>query len=165
MARHPLMRPYYDRHGAAHYPDVENDTMRPRTGAWIALREKGHMLMVIADNACGVPELPGGGVDKGEALFEAALRELQEEAKISLSPHSCEVLAEYQQSVNFYADDRAEYWDYAQNFFLIQQTGTSLYHKTIDSVPEGRRLWLSVEQMDFSAIHYFHAMAIKAFIK
>jgi ADP-ribose pyrophosphatase YjhB (NUDIX family) len=159
------MRPYYDRHGAAHYPDVENDAMRPRMGAWIALREGSHILMVIADNAHDVPELPGGGVEAGEGLWQGALREFQEEADITLMPNNCEIVAEYKQTVYFYADDVDEYWNYDQTYFLIQQTGARLYHGSVDSVPEGRRLWLSAEELDFSAMHYFHAMAIKAFTK
>jgi|TARA_R110002126_G_scaffold3263_1_gene18432 8-oxo-dGTP pyrophosphatase MutT (NUDIX family) len=159
------MVPYYDRHGAAHYPDVVKNTVRPRTGAWIALREGCHMLMVIAGNARAVPELPGGGVEKSESLWQGALREFQEEADIVLAPDNCEVIAEHKQSVHFYADDVDEYWDYDQTYFLIQQTGASLYHESVDSVPEGLRFWRATEQMNDSATHYFHAMAIKAFIK
>lgn len=139
----------------------DDSTVRPRTGAWVALVNHNHLLTVQLDYSPHVPELPGGGVDYGETLLQGALRECKEEAEIDLSGQNYKVIAEHKQFVHFYADDIDEYWDYDQTYFLIQCEGHSLYHDNLVKVEEGHRSWFKISDIDWGAMHYFHSMAIQ----
>jgi len=100
---------YYDRRGNLFTPKL-GANFRERKGVWLILHHKNSILLCYPNYAQDVPELPGGGIDKGETLIDAALRELCEETE--LNPTSISIKKEHEQFVHFYAEYDSEYWNY-----------------------------------------------------
>jgi ADP-ribose pyrophosphatase YjhB (NUDIX family) len=80
---------------AASLWDVRNFLLRPRiTGAAVLVRVGGELLL-IRQSYRAWHSVPGGGVERGEAPREAALRELREEVGIVAAPEALAPLGEF----------------------------------------------------------------------
>jgi 8-oxo-dGTP pyrophosphatase MutT (NUDIX family) len=125
---------FYDRRGNIVAPDAQS-IIKPRRGAFaLAVAVEDDAIMLSAEHcAPDVPELPGGGIEKGETLDEAIEREWAEEVGISFTVEG--PFERFQHVRGFYADDRNEFWIYDQTF--------QLYHY-LDRVTIGQK-WLNSE--------------------
>ena len=65
---------------------------RPNVGA-ILRREDGHILMCERLNQPGHWQFPQGGIKKGERLFDALWREIEEELGLSPATAYCRIIA------------------------------------------------------------------------
>ncbi|HAX91880.1 MAG TPA: hypothetical protein DCY07_06710 [Rhodospirillaceae bacterium] len=109
----------------------------------------------------GIPDLPGGGVDEGETLEQAAQREWFEETGLPFEPVG-EVLDTYHHVRGFYADDQEAFWIYDQTFFLYpferqQEVGKKWLN------PEGDLAgWVAFDEMKTSSLNRAHWLAVEA---
>lgn len=154
---------FFDRLGNTCFPDA-NDLIKSRTGAFFILSCNDAVLLTYPHYAPLVPDLPGGGVDSGETLIEAACRELIEETTLEL-PANVKPDEQYQQHVKFYADDLNEYWHYDQTFFLIRNNVNELYFEGEKTVPEGVCAWIPITKLCSQNIHFMHRKALDSFYK
>ena len=150
---------YYDRWGKAHISNPQS-TFRKRAGAFVILHTKNAILFNFADYAPDVPDLPGGGIDAGETAFQAAIRELSEEAEL-IAPPDLTIDRTFQQNVHFYAEHEGECWDYDQTFFLVRQGIEPLYFEGVRTVAEGRCAWIGLNHLKDHTIHYMHGLCLK----
>lgn len=151
---------YIDRYGAAHHKSVSMVT-RYRKGVWLVLISNESVLCLYPHYARDIPELPGGGVDDGETLSEAVMRELYEETELKLT--SLNIENEYHQDVRFYAEHDDEGWDYSQTFYHVTNNIDSLYFAGKREVSEGLIEWIPLSELSNSSIHYMHQKALMHF--
>jgi 8-oxo-dGTP pyrophosphatase MutT (NUDIX family) len=151
---------YFDRLGNKHKPKTDT-VIRNRKGVWFVFVHDDKILFTQPDYAPLVPELPGGGIDKGETIIEAAYRELYEETELKAS--SLTVEKTHKQFVHFYAEHDLECWNYDQTFFLVTKGIEHLYFKEKRKVTEGHCEWLKLGDQHKHKIHYMHKKALEAF--
>ena len=114
---------------------MHSSIIKPRRGVFaLVVAVHDHAVMLAAE-ACApdVPEMPGGGIEKGETLDAATEREWAEEVGIPFSADG--PFQRFQHVRGFYADDRNEFWIYDQTF--------RRYH-SFDRVTVGQK-WRSPE--------------------
>jgi len=108
---------YSDRFGRLWIPTA-NSVVKTRTGVFgITFNQPGKLLLTYPNFDITWPQLPGGGVEKGENYEQALLREYNEEVG---NITSLQVLLIASQQVNYYADDKKEFWQYAQHYYLVK---------------------------------------------
>ncbi len=80
---------------------------RPYLAVSAAIFRDGRVLIVrrARPPACGVYTLPGGGVELGETLEQAVIREIREETALEIEPIA---LAGYRQAIGHDAEGRIE---------------------------------------------------------
>jgi len=84
--------------------------VRPKiTGAYVAVWH-GDRLLVIENSYRRRLSLPAGGLGRGEAPIDAALRELQEEVGIQARPEQLHFVAEIVSEAG-YAEDHAHFYE------------------------------------------------------
>jgi 8-oxo-dGTP pyrophosphatase MutT (NUDIX family) len=154
---------FYDRWGNTHRPKTKDQAIG-REGAWLALLERDAILFAYADYAPDVADIPGGGIDTGETVLDAACRELFEETDLT-APNDLTILNTHNQNINFYADDVDGYWHYTQTYFLATAKGTTLYFPEKRAVTEGHAAWIKIADLEKSAINYAHKMALNHLLK
>jgi 8-oxo-dGTP pyrophosphatase MutT (NUDIX family) len=157
------MPDYFDRHGKPRRPNADS-VIKPRQGAFIVAVFNNRLLLNVEPHAPNVPELPGGGIDAGEAAIQAATREFYEETGMSFIETKATNM--HSQFVHFYADDDDEFWDYEQIFFLFADTALApLYFEERKSNPSGLYcFWQKLDNLDNIPIHYMHRLAINQLI-
>lgn len=127
--------------------------LRQRTGVFgITFNERGKLLLTWPLCVPSLPQLPGGGVEPGESLEQALLREYNEEVGQIESITAQPIL---QQQVAYYADDHQEYWQYQQFYFFVSLQGASIprYGKWV-SPEQAKAAWVSYAPS--MALHYIH---------
>jgi len=114
---------FSDRFGRRHTPPSDTP-VKPRTGVFgITFNERGKLLLTWPLCKPSLPQLPGGGVETGETLEQALLREYNEEVGLVQSISMQPIL---QQHVAYYADDHKEFWHYQQFYFFVSLQGASI---------------------------------------
>ena len=108
---------FYDRRGNIVTPDAQSN-IKPRRGVFALAVAINDDAVLLAAERCApdVPELPGGGIEDGETLDEAMVREWAEEVGIAFNVKG--PLRHFQHVRGFYSDDRKEFWIYDQTFRL-----------------------------------------------
>lgn len=150
---------FFDRWGRGHIPD-ESDTQIKRVGAFSVLLSAGKILLVWPKSSPEVPELPGGGVDDGETLWQALIREIAEETGLDLARP--EVQPQLTQRVQFYAENQNEYWHYDQFFYKLDGAAIDdLYFDGQQDTPEdGVCQWIRLEDLADVNLHHMHRIAL-----
>lgn len=151
---------FIDRWGREHKPD-EQSVFKPRRGVFAAVIVDEKILITWPNCAPDVPELPGGGVDEGETLEQALIREVEEEAAV-IVPH-IKPVKRFDQEIGLYADDCGEFWHYTQTYFLLQ--GDDYAACLFDGArkPEDALIsrWVKLAELDDLRLHAVHRAALK----
>jgi 8-oxo-dGTP pyrophosphatase MutT (NUDIX family) len=154
---------YFDAWGNIHSPGPGQEVSK-RNGVFAALVVNNHILLTWPSHRkdC-VPELPGGGIDDGEELREALIREVVEETTVRIT--DLDPVNEFRQQIGFYSDKNAEFWDYEQTYWLIEGDGLEALYSQEIYKPEDASVarWVSLEELGNMKIHAAHRAALKFF--
>lgn len=154
---------YIDRWGRAHLVE-DKSVVRAREGVFAVLVTDGHILLSWPRCAPEVPELPGGGIEEGETIEQALIRELDEETAVkcsALTPSKTR-----KEHVKFFANFDDEFWDYDQTYWLIEgEQAQDLYfegqRKPTDAL---RSEWVTLASLSSQGLHAIHANFVKELI-
>lgn len=142
-------------------PDASLIEKRGGLHALAVVDEK--ILISFSNKYPNLAELPGGGIEEGEDLNEALCREIYEETTLHLP--NCRPANEWATRVNFYSLKRDKYWNYNQNFWLLDAEQMRPY--VFDGVcyPEdaAEARWISLEDLPSLQINVVHRMALEHF--
>lgn len=154
---------FIDRWGREHKPD-EQSIVKPRRGVFAAVVVDEKILITWPGCAPDVPELPGGGVDEGETLEQALIREIQEEAAVML-PH-IKPAKRFDQEIGLYADDCSEFWHYTQTYFLLQDEAYKACLFDGERTPEDalKSRWVPLRDLGDISLHAVHRAALRRFL-
>jgi 8-oxo-dGTP pyrophosphatase MutT (NUDIX family) len=116
------------------------ETSRPRREAVLCFIRHGDALLLIEGSDskewAGRLDAPGGGIEPGETIIDAAVRELREETGLHLAPSALQ-LKGILYSENFYGRD-----------VLIHIVAGQAPHRNVQSSHEGRLLWVPIDRID-----------------
>ena len=137
---------YYDRWGQAHKPAADS-VVRRRTGAFALCVSQNHVLMIKGADTPKNFELPGGGIEKDETLWQALRREVQEESGLDLA--CAESMPVLRQQVHFFAEDKTEYWVYNQAYYVLRGAEIDgLFRDDVWTTPEsGTAQWVNLDKL------------------
>ncbi len=155
---------FTDRCGKEHPCDDET-RRRPRKGAFAVAIYDEKILLSWPHYSPELPELPGGGIEEGESVEQALIREIEEEAAVSCTGLSAD--RAYTQQVNFYANFEQEFWDYEQTYWLLSEESAKALYFDGKREPEDALYsqWITLEELENTPIHAIHEMALKQLLK
>lgn len=151
---------YRDRYGYEHIPD-ENSLVRNRRGIFGLYILKNHILLFYPQGYDDMAELPGGGIDKGEAPAKALLRETAEETGLAMP--SMRAQKSLQKRVKFYADAQKEFWNYHQIYrrFVLPDDSDLFFYGFRETPENGMAFWQPLDHISDINIHYVHNLSAK----
>jgi 8-oxo-dGTP pyrophosphatase MutT (NUDIX family) len=150
---------FYDRHGNVVTPGARS-IIKPRRGvfALVVAIDAGAIMLSAEDCAPGVPELPGGGIEEGETLDAATMREWAEEVGIAFDVEG--PFRQFQHVRGFYADHRDEFWIYDQTFRLYHFHGQVNIGQKWRNSEGGMAGWEAIASLPALSINRAHWCAI-----
>jgi len=113
------MHMYKDRRGNYH-KKPKNKLPKKRESAH-GIFIKDSKILLVKPNWRDIWELPGGGKNSNENLFDALKREFLEETGFSINKFEKNPI--HIINTKFYADDLDEYFDSQISFFMIKELG------------------------------------------
>lgn len=152
---------YVDRYGKLFVPQ-DNSAISKREGAFAVLIARGHILLMWPQNAPDVAELPGGGIEDGETISKALIREIYEETGVDASGVDIGD-PDLTQHVKFHAENKNEFWRYDQSYFVISGAVVeALYFDGERTSPEnGLVRWVRISDLENVKMHYVHKQAMQ----
>ncbi len=158
---------YTDRRGNTKTPN-DKSVFGTRKGAFAILKNKDKILMARAEYAMDVNELPGGGIDEGENIEQALVRELQEETGFTIENQ--DKLDNFHQEIGFFAEFEkpdGSFWKYDMNFYLIDASSLDYTHfNGIKLNPEGGEIeWIAIDNLKNIQLMATHKKAISSLLK
>lgn len=147
------------------FPCDDQARRRPRKGAFAVAIYDGKILLSWPNYSPDRPELPGGGVEQGESIEQALIREIEEEAGVICTGLEADVA--YTQQVNFYANFEEEFWEYDQTYWLLSEESARALYFDGKRKPEDALYaqWLSLNELEDTPIHAIHDMALRQLLK
>lgn len=155
---------YYDRYGRIVVPGREAH-IAPRHGVFgIVISPDDHILLTSPPHVELHYELPGGGVEPGEAEEEALLREVYEETGVTLP--ELPLGRAYSQTIGFYAEDTDAFWDYHQTFYEIRlsEQPCDVFTERRANPEGGLAQWHRLEGIDDLPMQEMHKPALRALL-
>jgi 8-oxo-dGTP pyrophosphatase MutT (NUDIX family) len=150
---------YMDRFGKLVAPDV-SARYKYREGVFAACVSDGHLLVSWSKVTPTVAELPGGGIEPGEELVPALMREIEEEttARIEVG----EPVRTLRQDVKYYSDKNHEFWDYHQTYLLLEGAAVDAARFEGERKPEDAlsARWVKLEDLHGLTFHAVHKAAL-----
>lgn len=153
--------PFYTRQGHVVTPTA-GALIRPRRGVFAVAIANSLILLVEQKDTNGILELPGGGIEAGESLDQAVVREWGEETGIPFDVKG--PLKEYNHTRGFYAEDRDEFWVYDQTFRLYDYTRVAQKDKFWINPEKDRAGWKDLADVPQLRIHQAHGLGIAALL-
>jgi len=153
--------PYYDRFGKLWLPGA-NSVLKERVGVFgISFNQRHKLLLTYPSFDLNWPQLPGGGVENNESHEQALLREYNEEVG---AIKSMALMPIWSQRVFYYADDKKEFWQYKQFYFLAKIINGSLpiYGKW-QSPEQAKAAWLSFSPI--LSMHDIHKRVLNRIVR
>lgn len=139
-------------------PRPPDQAMSRREGIHAVIRHDWRILLVQPPGAEWL-ELPGGGIEPGEDVVTALLRELREEAGAEIAPAAVNPAPEVDITTRYYASSRDEYWLYRQRFRLVDLTGRR--PELGQPLEPGHRcLWLNIDAVHDAPLHHIHRLGL-----
>jgi 8-oxo-dGTP pyrophosphatase MutT (NUDIX family) len=156
---------YYDRYGRVILPG-DDVVIKTRHGVFgLVISPDDHILLTSPPHVALHYEIPGGGVEPGEAELEALLREIYEETGVTFSELRHGHI--YEQTIGFYAEDNDAFWDYHQTFYEVRLPEQPRdFFTQLRSNPEGGLArWCRMAELDTLPIQEMHKPAINALLR
>jgi 8-oxo-dGTP pyrophosphatase MutT (NUDIX family) len=139
----------------------ESDTIIDRSGIWIMVVDpEDRVLISHPQYDASVMELPGGGIELGEDKKASLIREIEEEAGVTIN----HVVADetMNQHVKFLAWDLNEYWNYDQEYWIMKLNNNNHYFEGVRKTEEGAfGEWVDRKDIKQDNFHYIHWQALK----
>jgi len=134
-------------------------TVKTRRGAFAICVYNDHVLLSWSHFAPDLAEFPGGGIEEGETVEQALIREVREEATVALP--ALKPVSIHAQMVQYYANKAQEFWDYDQQFWVVKTDGWAPYFFGEDRVPEDahRARWVPLSEFKTLKMHAMHERA------
>lgn len=141
--------------------DLNNVHFRPGTYAFV-LNANDELLMII-DEKSGQWELPGGGLDIGEEIFESVVREVKEETGYDVKVKNEHPIA-VEKEMAYYISDKK--YVHGINFFFecelkSERQGSQNFDETENILEVS---WVSKEDFLKKDIVYFQENIIRKYI-
>jgi putative (di)nucleoside polyphosphate hydrolase len=140
--------------------DKKNQSLPLRSGVGIALLNNNNKIFVAKriDNPKNFWQMPQGGVDKGEDLTKAALRELKEETSI----FSVKIIKEIEESLTYILPDKligiiwkGKFKGQKQKWFIMRFTGNETEININTKDPEFIDWkWINLEELTQIAVPF-----------
>ncbi|MBI1327622.1 MAG: NUDIX domain-containing protein [Alphaproteobacteria bacterium] len=154
-----MSQQYFDRNGKL-YTLSETSKRRPRSGAFGIARAHNKYLLLWSEEAPDTPEVPGGGIDEGEDVYEALVREFYEETGVQLPRKLIPATPFLDRVTPYYALCDHEFWDYHQRYFFINDA-EAIYFEGARTTPEnGKAAWLALDEIAKETMHAAHKQAL-----
>ncbi len=158
------MLEYMDRWGKHHQLE-ENSKRRDRSGVFAVCIADDKILLSWPACAPDIPELPGGGIEQGEEMIDALVREVKEEADVDLDmQHRAPSKT---QLVGFYAEYEKEFWDYTQTYFHLDERDAQqiLFENETNPADALKAAWVPLKELSELKLHAVHAKALEEIMK
>lgn len=151
---------YKDRMGTVRVPSPDS-VFKHRCGAFLICIVQGRLLLSKPVDGEDTWELPGGGIDEGETAEEAVLRETYEETNVDFGAVAIE--KQHSQRIYYYALDTAHFWNYDQDFFLLNDPSLNhhIFDGIIDAPDDCYAMWLDLKNLDQTPIRHDHNIVLQ----
>ena len=151
---------YHDRSGQICVPG-HDDVVKTRKGVFAILIVGGRLLVSWPKRDPGRAELPGGGIEQSETPHAALLREIREETGLVLA--GLNISHSFSRTVYFYAEDDCQYWDYHQQYDLLNggEYEDLLFSGRRATPEDGYASWERLEDLNDENMHFFHHQTLK----
>ncbi len=154
---------FYDLRNSPHQLP-EGMTVNWRISAYGLIQNQNQEVLVVVPTWRDSYDLPGGGVDKGEKIHEAIIREVYEETGYRATLDSN--LPFHIEETNFYNNDENQYY-YSINMFykckLISNVQNSSVINTIVEDEISKVEWRKINELTEKNCFFTHYKAIQRF--
>lgn len=151
---------YYDRRGKEYTPQ-KDAAFKDRSGVFGIVIVKDSLLVSWPYNEPSSVDLPGGGIEAGETIEQALIREFYEETGLRFDSISSDKT--HEQDISYYAQDQDEFWNYHQRFEVLPGALYEEFHFAgrRDTPEGGFASWEKLSDLGRLDLQFFHRQALQ----